>query len=261
MLEKKMKRITDEDIIKHSLSSKEFTNLNIRLLDSDTRIEEGDRFEVIFRGIKEEIPKVELVGNTMNVEQNIDESEDYIYKLNHRYDLGVEITVPKGTELDKVNITSLDGDIKLRKLNVNNLYIKSGDGDINVEDSTIHAGEIFALDGDFKSDNSDLISVAIQIDDGDADMKRMNLDSGSMNIIDGNFKLWDSHLNGKYYVRNSEGDNEVEGVKNDDYGYVLDTLDGDNVLFDQSRQGHLETNTRAKNIMYMKTMDGNNIVK
>ena len=54
MLEKKMKRITDEDIIKHSLSSKEFTNLNIRLLDSDTRIEEGDRFEVIFRGIKEE---------------------------------------------------------------------------------------------------------------------------------------------------------------------------------------------------------------
>ena len=40
MLEKKMKRITDEDIIKHSLSSKEFTNLNIRLLDSDTRIEE-----------------------------------------------------------------------------------------------------------------------------------------------------------------------------------------------------------------------------
>ena len=90
MLEKKMKRITDEDIIKHSLSSKEFTNLNIRLLDSDTRIEEGDRFEVIFRGIKEEIPKVELVGNTMNVEQNIDESEDYIYKLNHRYDLGVD---------------------------------------------------------------------------------------------------------------------------------------------------------------------------
>ena len=84
MLEKKMKRITDEDIIKHSLSSKEFTNLNIRLLDSDTRIEEGDRFEVIFRGIKEEIPKVELVGNTMNVEQNIDESEDYIYKLNHQ---------------------------------------------------------------------------------------------------------------------------------------------------------------------------------
>lgn len=106
-----------------------------------------------------------------------------------------------------------------------------------------------------------MISVAVQIDDGDADMKRMNLDSGSMNIIDGNFKLWDSHLNGKYYVRNSEGDNEVEGVKNDDYGYVLDTLDGDNVLFDQSRQGHLETNTRAKNIMYMKTMDGNNIVK
>ncbi|MDE7056152.1 MAG: hypothetical protein K2O64_02750, partial [Lactobacillus sp.] len=75
MLEKKLKRITDEDIIKHSLSSKEFTNLNIRLLDSDTRIEEGERFEVIFRGIKEEIPEVELVGNTMNVEQNIDESE------------------------------------------------------------------------------------------------------------------------------------------------------------------------------------------
>lgn len=261
MLHEKTRRITDEDIKKKSLTSESFDSLNIRLLTSDVRIEKGDRYEVIFKGVKEEMPKVKLVGDIMNVEQDSKKDESLVFDLNHRYDLGVKITVPADAQLDKINFSSIDGDFKLSKQTVSNLYVKSSDGDINIEDSNIKSGEIYALDGDLKADNSTLENVAIQVDNGDSFMKRMTLIGGSTSIVDGDFRLWDSKISGKYYVRNSDGDNKVEGVMGDGYGYILDTLDGENKLFKESRQGHLELNSNFDNVISMKTMEGDNIVK
>ncbi|MGQ5708956.1 DUF4097 family beta strand repeat-containing protein [Lactobacillus sp. PSON] len=261
MVHAKTRRITDEDIIKKSLTTESFDSLNIRLLSSDIRIENGDRFEVIYKGIKEEMPKVELVGDIMNIEQNNREEINVTYDLNHRYDLGVKVTIPREAQIDKLNFSSIEGDFKLRKLIVANMYIKSSSGDVDLEDSNIKSGEIYVLDGDFKADNTDLDNVAIQLDDGDAYMKRMNLTGGSINLIDGDCRIWDSKFNGKYFIRNSDGDNKVEGVMGDGYGYSLDTLDGTNKLFKETRQGHLELNTQFDNFITMKTMKGDNIVK
>lgn len=126
----------------------EFININKLKIDacvSKLVIEEGDSFRVDYEGREKYMPNVtEESGNVLHVKQP---KISTVGINNVSIDCRINITVPKGTELDKIDIESNVGDVKLLSLTSDSIIIKADVGSTTLEECSADEIKVSAAVG------------------------------------------------------------------------------------------------------------------
>lgn len=133
----------------------EFSNIEVNIKSGDIIIEEGDVFSVKYNiSDKEKIQRLEVVDGTLYFVTEFDDL--FGLSLNHGE---VRITMPKGHNIGKLNLSSVDGDIKFSDRTIKNGILNSVSGDIILDNITSDSINCEGISGDITLRNSIITQV------------------------------------------------------------------------------------------------------
>lgn len=188
---------------------------------------------------------------------------------------GVLVTVPKDTQLDRVNVAAKSGSVSLQGIKANRvtvadsadltlqgltvakqLQVHSTTGDVWLDD--VRAGQLAVqtLQGDIGLTNvqSASTNTALSSTDGDVSVAGVKLKTSTINAVKGDVRLTDNQVAGKLSVTTQSGD--VRARIRRSTGVDIATVKGDVKVNDQSRSHKARWHTDATNQLGIKATSG-----
>lgn len=169
---------------------------------------------------------------------------------------GANYTLPKALIADRLASVKQTGTVA-------GVFWDSNEDDevtITVPKGTKLSGKISTVDGNVTVDGVDLTGVTVNTRDGDIDLHNLAVNGGKAQLESGDFTSHNVTFRGSYFVKNSDGDNEVINPHVD--GYFLKTATGDNEVDGAEHEGgQQEANSSAANSIHLTTQDGDNTIQ
>ncbi len=231
---------SDADIVKESVELEPFKKIDLKADVVNFDIAEGENYRIDYEypdymtlkgDVDNDTLKIELKGkkNSSFGFFRIDPNGNGIKTVEPK----IRVTVPKGTELDKVdlivsagNINLSDrvideikadcdaGNLNLSKITANKTEIQADAGNIEIKDSVLGDSEYCTSAGRIAIDDTVMNSVSAETNMGEIDFDNTTFGKGEVNSnmgsisIDGTFDELKSHADmGKISVDNENKDN------------------------------------------------------
>jgi len=168
--EKKDINISSDDGTKSDFHR--YTNLDEMLLN---------RKETVWAGnilMAQYMPEVIFEGDMLKIKHT---TKSYNVQLNKNNDCNITITVPKGTELGSVEITTDLGNVEIKdSMSFDKLEVTASLGNIEVESVKAAEIDIEADLGNVEIRKCDIDNINIKADLGDVSVKRCNFGTGDI---------------------------------------------------------------------------------
>ncbi|MBP2057456.1 DUF4097 and DUF4098 domain-containing protein YvlB [Lactobacillus colini] len=203
--------IHSQKIVSENLSQQKFSNLKIDVSDADIIFKNGSNYQVKYTGNKKTKPTVQQNGDSLTIK---DKSS---FSIDSDADATLTITIPEKL-LDKVDISTNDGDISGENIHAQTINLSSDDGDVKFDDLTAKDGKINLSDGDIHLKNLKTTSgFNINTDDGDVMIHKTNASGLSLTADDGIISVASDRTNTATYKKNIHSKNVLH----------ISTSDGD----------------------------------
>ena len=185
-----------------------FENIDVEASVAVFTIEYGDEYAVELVYPREIMPEVKVVGDTLYVDTPTGNVQNYSVGTNN---FAMIVTVPEGTDFDKINLDINAGDIELDGINADvltanvdagnfelkntkleNLDVNAAAGNIEIKDSEIKGATLEANAGSVMVKNTKIEDIEVKTDLGSVDIKtdfetgKFSSSLGSI-VVKGNF--------------------------------------------------------------------------
>ncbi|MCR5450452.1 MAG: DUF4097 family beta strand repeat-containing protein [Solobacterium sp.] len=201
---------------------------------ADMTISTGDRFEYVFR------KGINLFGtNNCRVDHEVRDDTFFLNISDGHGDL--ELTVPCCCDMMEIRNTS--GDIMIRDINLVSADIKSGSGDIRLEQTDTEKLRILVRSGDVNLVNVNALRSEIKLSSGDLEM---NCCSGNAEIetVSGDIDI-SAHTGERIVISGRSGDIELE---TDAPEIEVSSVSGDIEIGTPNRIAHIEVHSVSGDI-------------
>ena len=167
------------------------SDISIDMNLGSVEIKKGSKLEVIYTGAEKFKPAVSVSGTSLNIEQHV---KVHLMTNIKNSDCTLTITVP-----DNVSLNSIQADLNMGDMDVNNIHASSADfsvdmGSLKIADSSIKNITADNNMGDIKLTNCDSDALNLSVDMGSLKISGMDIDKYSANLsVDlGDIKVNDS---------------------------------------------------------------------
>lgn len=186
----------DRAVVNTTKSLQSFKNISASTDTTDISIQEGDTYQIKYVGPKDRKPKMYVENDTLYVEKNHN-MEFFVFNFGMNQNDSVEITVPKDTDFEKVDLNGNVSDFFLSDVSIEKFRSNVDTGDIHVEDSKIADSKIETDTGDIKFEAVDMQDATLSTDTGDISIRSL----GSKDDFNMDFStdVGDILVNGKEY--------------------------------------------------------------
>lgn len=205
----------------------QFTAIDIRVIISDITIQEGSEWSASY-ALPESttLLTAEVIRGVLTIKTEID-TPWWEFRIGEYLSGSIRITVPKGTNLSDISITTISGDITLLTSTTENLSIQTISGDIEgthiiADQSHVQtsSGEIELLGFTTNESVLETISGDVDVEEFSSESLHLTTSSGDVEIQGEIEKLiastisGDVDLRGKFSqltVESTSGDYSIEG--------------------------------------------------
>lgn len=196
-----------------TLSTKKFTNLSIDTNDANIVFQTSDKYQVKYSGGKKLMPTIKQNGDSLTIK----EKSSFSININSDSQTPtITITMPEA-KLNKIAVSTADGDISGKKINAKTINLSSDDGDIKFDSLITNSGKIDLADGDATIDSlKTTAGYHINSDDGDITIHKSNASGFILNSDDGDIRVGSAKTDSNY-TKNSNSKNVLH----------VSTADGD----------------------------------
>ncbi|MCR5524194.1 MAG: DUF4097 domain-containing protein [Lactobacillus sp.] len=243
------------------LTRKSFNKIKVTASSADVIIKQGNHFTVSYYGNKSHAVHAQVKDGVLKISQApVTHSKLAKFQLlNNTDEDRCIVTIPQ-----KADLTNIEGHVNnellLNRVLAKKINLESNSGNINVLNCEFDQGKIITTSGDISIRNSALINTKLASTSGDINLNKVSLTKGTSSLTSGDFNGRRLTVIGHYSVTNQSGDNSI--TKSTIDGAKLTTKNGDNKLKRKHRSGgSLEQHTTEPNVIYLKNVSGNNIIK
>ncbi|ETO40484.1 hypothetical protein B808_537 [Fructilactobacillus florum 8D] len=216
-----------------------FNKVKVNLVSNDLKITTGDHFSVKTTNDKRLKPRIEVKDGTLQIKA----SKKQAQANQHNKWATVEITLPKGQQLENLEYQNVNGDLYVDQQEIDKANLESNTGSVKIKRSTINQGS------------------TVSLDNGGLTITKGRLEGGVFNLKNGNLQMHNVSQRGTTKISNKNGDNEVIGA-NRKSGYALKTNNGTNKLFKKTTDDHqLTQKSKNSNQLSLTNENGDNTIK
>lgn len=249
------------EFIEKSVDLKNVKKLNINVHEADIEILEGENFHLEYgydnaaQSLKEEVKDGTYHLASKNVPRQIYWSGLSFGSMSYQSgDSYVRIYIPKGKQLEDVQITDGYGNVTVETADANTFIINAESGDVNVKNLKAQTASLNTDYGRFQMDSSTVTDLTVNNESGEGKVNDLTAEKVSMNFAYGNMSLKDittDSLNlysesGKISVENLAGSGKNKLAKSmvlgAEYGEIYLTNVETSYLEISSESGNIEGN-------------------
>lgn len=236
-------------LIKTVLHDEPFSKLNLILANCHVKVERGNRFEIVFVGPENEIPKVNATGDTVKISQTFNR------RIRHENNPGYRLHVSLPAKgLEQFNAFTFRGDIELDRLQIEQVNLDTNHGNLILAGDKFMTLNLNSRYGYLSARQIQTESFRLMLTYGDAYLDLCRLGESKCQMTNGDFELANSSLTGKFFVTSLEGN--VLSRLTKVAGYHLQTDDGD-VVVNGRDEGFTYINKPNEDaVLYVRSADG-----
>ena len=149
------------------LKDKSIKKIDAKLDAGDVTVKYGNELKVHYCYPKKHTPKIKVEGDSLVIRET---SNIKIAKLN-KAKYNIEVTIPKETKLDEIDMKVDLGDVEINDLLVDKINVDADMGDINLENVISSTCKVDVSLGDETIKNGKHNSITIDTNMGDAEVK------------------------------------------------------------------------------------------
>ncbi|CCI85999.1 hypothetical protein FC52_GL000589 [Lactobacillus pasteurii DSM 23907 = CRBIP 24.76] len=248
-----MKLLAKGKLIKTVLYDEPFSKLNLILANSHVKVVRGNRFEVVFTGPEDEIPRVNLDEDVLRISQTFNR------RIRHEYNPGYLVRVVLPAEIDELSIFAFRGNIELNRVKIGQVNIDTNEGNLTLAGDKFDVLNLNSRYGDLSARQMQTQEFRLMLTYGDAYFDLCQLGNSKCQITNGDFELANSKLTGRVFVSSLEGDiiSRLTSVS----GYHLQSDDGDVVIKGEDEGYTYIVKPDQATALYAKTADGSIFVE
>lgn len=183
--------------------------LNGEVLNAE--IVSGDRYQISISSTQNTAPDFSVKNGILSISQH-SKKNLWFFNFGIFSSSKVTVTVPKGTELKTVSLSTNTGDVKISGIKANSLVCKLNTGDTTLENSTFASTTIDSDTGDIKFSQTDCGNADLSTDTGDIEGSllgtksnyslSLSTDIGDVTVDGNEYKHnYDSDGNGSYMLK------------------------------------------------------------
>ena len=177
--------------IENSSTYDNVSDISVDMNLGSVEIKKGSKLEVIYTGAEKFKPAVSVSGTSLNIEQHV---KVHLMTNIKNSDCTLTITIP-----DNVSLNSIQADLNMGDMDVNNIHASSADfsvdmGSLKIVDSAVKNLTADVNMGDIKITNCNSDVFNLSVDMGSLKISGMDIDKYSANLsVDlGDIKVNDS---------------------------------------------------------------------
>lgn len=163
---------------------------------ADLNIQYGESASVSYNLPEDSIPDISLDDGKLSVisKKNIRHFNINFFVFGNENKYDVTITVPTGTELSDVDLTTDAGDLDLKDISTSTLNIETDSGDLKLNSVFATDATIISDSADIDFENVDFSKSTIKTDAGDYKIKNSEIDDLDIESDAGDLKIDDSTI-------------------------------------------------------------------
>lgn len=257
-----------------------FTSIDITADDLDITIESGDTYSISYPEGKYEATTYTVKDNVLTINSTDNFKNSIHFFSSYRPDRRCVITVPDGSALTDIAISSGDGDCEITKQSVGDMNLDVEYGDTILEKCTIENGDYKLSDGDLLLDDCEITEINGNLSYGECTIKNCTINKSSFILSDGNLTFvnaisGDTNISIKYgdlsiskssidilTAKLQDGDCTIHMDDNiDSYSATLFTDDGDIIINGQEQGEQYHSNGSDKKSIDVSTKYGDIEIK
>ena len=192
-----------------------FTAIDVELNVAELRVEYGEEYKVSYditaKGVEHYVPEIKSEGSVLTLKQDASDQKRF---GTGSYKCEIRVTIPKGTELERlyvaanvgdircdgisckdVKLTSNVGDMRLDGMVSDTLTISSNVGDVRVTGGTIETIDITSDVGDTEINGTVSEKVKVNCEIGDVELNNVHNAAGEDPITDLHSGVGDEKIN------------------------------------------------------------------
>ena len=169
--------------IENSSTYDNVSDISVDMNLGSVEIKKGSKLEVIYTGAEKFKPAVSVSGTSLNIEQHV---KVHLMTNIKNSDCTLTITIP-----DNVSLNSIQADLNMGDMDVNNIHASSADFSVDM-------GSLKIVDSAVTNCNSDVFNLSVDM--GSLKISGMDIDKYSANLsVDlGDIKVNDSTYSHSY---------------------------------------------------------------
>lgn len=186
-------RISSSAYADYDFSNQEFSSIDVDVAAADVDIRYGDDYMVSTNISEKYRPTINVKNGKLTIQQKRTK-----HKLNSLKDASIEITIPKGVELETIEIDANAGDIDVDVLAGKQLIISADAGDIDLNNLVFESASISADAGNIDLKDCNLGNITVEADMGEIELENVDFENGKLSAdmgnisVDGSFKELDA---------------------------------------------------------------------
>lgn len=181
--------------VSEEMKTEAFDTVNIELDLGEIVFEEGDDYFVSYAFPEKIKPIIKVSGGALTITQQ----EGNILNLEDFSDCKLVVTVPAGTELNSIDISTDMGDIDVNKIFAQSVTVSSDMGEIDFQECDFVTLSADSDMGDIKMEDSTLTSADVESSMGEVKMVAVTCDNLTVSVDMGDIELEGefNHVNAK----------------------------------------------------------------
>lgn len=197
--------------VTEEVKTEDFDTVNIELDMGEIVLEEGDNYFVSYAFPEKIKPIIHVNNGALIITQN----DGRVLNLEDFSDCKLVVTVPAGTELNSIDVSTDMGNIDINKISAQSVTVSSDMGEIAFQECDFVTLSADSDMGDIKMEDSTLTSADMESSMGEVKMVAVTCDNLTVNVDMGDIKLEGefNHVNAKTDLGEVEENGVSQGTE------------------------------------------------
>ena len=169
------------------------TDIDINVSCADVTVKYGSEFSVDYSMPRDLVPTVKYENGTLSLKND---GTNARIPINYSGDLYINVTIPEGTDLDKVTLSVDAGNIDISDIKADSLIMDIDAGNIDIENIEAEKIDVDCDAGNLDASGCTVDTFSINLDAGNADIDNCEIDTIDADVDAGNLDASNCTING-----------------------------------------------------------------